>query len=124
LPFDDNSVESLSCMHVIEHIGLERYGDPLDPQGDIKAISELKRVSAPNGTLLFVVPLGEHSIIQYNAHRIYNYDQIISLFQGFKLLDFSYINDAGSYIPQANKPDTVGQVYGCGCFYFSKINAT
>ena len=24
LPFADNSVESLSCMHVIEHIGLGR----------------------------------------------------------------------------------------------------
>lgn len=33
LPFDDNSVESLSCMHVVEHIGLERYGDPLNPKG-------------------------------------------------------------------------------------------
>jgi len=32
LPFDDKSISSLSCMHVIEHVGLGRYGDPLDPQ--------------------------------------------------------------------------------------------
>ena len=30
LPFEDNSIESISCMHVIEHIGLGRYGDKLD----------------------------------------------------------------------------------------------
>ena len=32
LPFPDNSVPSLSCMHTIEHICLGRYGDKIDPQ--------------------------------------------------------------------------------------------
>lgn len=118
LPFPDNSVESLSCMHVIEHIGLERYGDPYDPQGDLKAIAELKRVIARDGSLFFVVPLGEKSTIQYNAHRIYTYQQVLSYFSDMKLVDFSYINDAGQYIPQANEIDTIGQIYGCGCFHF------
>src|SRR6266480_4445292 len=36
LPFADASVSSLSCMHVVEHIGLGRYGDPFDPDGDLK----------------------------------------------------------------------------------------
>ncbi|WP_230383749.1 DUF268 domain-containing protein [Pedobacter endophyticus] len=57
LPFADRSVYSLSCMHTVEHIGLGRYGDPLDYDGDKKAIDELKRVLAPGGNLLFVVPL-------------------------------------------------------------------
>lgn len=30
--FKTGSVESISCMHTVEHIGLGRYGDPLDPQ--------------------------------------------------------------------------------------------
>ena len=38
LPFKDNSIKSLSCMHVIEHIGLGRYGDTLDPEGDTKVL--------------------------------------------------------------------------------------
>jgi SAM-dependent methyltransferase len=120
LPFPDGSVNSLSCMHVIEHIGLERYGDPLDAQGDLKAIAELKRVIALDGSLLFVVPLGEKAIIQYNAHRIYTYQQIRSYFSDMMLVDFSYINDAGKYIPQASETDTVGQIYGCGCFHFQR----
>lgn len=120
LPFSDNSVQSLSCMHVIEHIGLERYGDPLDAQGDLKAIAELKRVIETDGSLLFVVPLGANAIIQYNAHRIYTYQQVLSYFSDMQLVDFSYINDAGRYIPQANEIDTAGQVYGCGCFHFQR----
>jgi len=45
-------------MNVVEHVGLGRYGEPLDPEGDIKAMRELRRVLAPGGSLLFVVPVG------------------------------------------------------------------
>lgn len=120
LPFDNDSVESISCMHVVEHIGLERYGDPFDPNGDLKAIAELKRVLAVNGHLLFVVPLGANAVIQYNAHRIYTYQQVLNYFPELKLVNFSYINDAGTYLENAQEIDTAGQVYGCGCFCFTK----
>lgn len=120
LPFDDDSVESISCMHVVEHIGLERYGDPFDPNGDLKAIAELKRVLAVNGHLLFVVPLGANAVIQYNAHRIYTYQQVLNYFPELKLVNFSYINDAGTYLENAQEIDTSGQIYGCGCFCFTK----
>jgi hypothetical protein len=49
LPFEDISVMSLPCMHVVEHVGLGRYGDALDPDGDVKAMNELKRVLAEQG---------------------------------------------------------------------------
>ena len=39
LPYADNSLESLSCLHVVEHIGLGRYGDPIDPLGTMKALN-------------------------------------------------------------------------------------
>jgi len=120
LPFPNGSVGSISCMHVVEHIGLERYGDPFDPQGDLKAISELKRVAAKNGDLLFVVPMGSQSIIQYNAHRIYTYEQVLSYFSEFDLINFAYVNDAGKYNSNASKKDTDNQMYGCGCFHFKK----
>jgi SAM-dependent methyltransferase len=69
LHFSTGSVQSLSCMHTVEHVGLGRYGDPIDPDGDLKAIRELKRVLAPGGNLLFVVPVGKPSVV-FNAHRI------------------------------------------------------
>ncbi len=121
LPFADDSIESISCMHVVEHIGLERYGDPFDPKGDLKAISELKRVTSINGDLLFVVPLGSQAIIQYNAHRIYTYDQVLSYFSEFNLINFAYVNDAGHFIASATMQDTDKQLYGCGCFHFKKV---
>jgi hypothetical protein len=68
-------------MHVVEHVGLGSYGDSLDPNGDLKAMSELKRVLSINGNLLFVVPVGKPRVM-FNAHRIYSYEQIIECFKG------------------------------------------
>lgn len=122
LPFDDGSVESLSCMHVVEHIGLGRYGDGLDPEGDLEAISELKRVLAPGGSLLFVVPIGLPKIM-FNAHRIYSFDQIAEYFYDLDMIEFSLIteeNNRGGLIRGATKEMADGEIYGCGCFWFKK----
>ncbi|MEI6528160.1 MAG: DUF268 domain-containing protein [bacterium] len=119
LPFADNSINSLSCMHTVEHIGLGRYGDPIDTNGDLKAISELKRVLAENGSLLFVVPVGQPKI-EFNAHRIYSYEQIISYFPDLSLREFSLITDGGKFIENSNPELVKNQKYGCGCFWFIK----
>lgn len=118
--FEDNSIHSLSCMHVVEHIGLERYGDPFAPQGDLKAMKELQRVLAPSGRLLFVVPVGGEALIQYNAHRIYTFEMILSYFNELKLQTFSLVTDSGKFIEQATSEDAGNQIYGCGCFLFTK----
>jgi hypothetical protein len=119
LPFADSSLQSLSCMHVVEHIGLGRYGDPLDAVGDLKAISELKRVLAVGGYLLFVVPVGQPRIM-FNAHRIYSYEQIVSYFGDLELKEFALIPDdpEDGLIVNASKEMADAQYYGCGCFWF------
>ena len=122
LPFDDATVSSLSCMHVVEHVGLGRYGDGIDPDGDLQAISELERVLSVGGSLLFVVPVGK-PVIKFNAHRIYSYDQIVHSFSGLTLEEFSLIPDcatSGGLIQNATKEMSDRQKYGCGCFYFKK----
>ena len=118
LPFKDESASSLSCMHVIEHIGLERYGDPLDPKGDIKAMNELKRVLAKGGSLFFVTPIGGKARIQYNAHRIYTYEMILKAFAPLKLQSFALVTDEGKYIENSSGAEADKQKYGCGCFHF------
>lgn len=117
LPFEDGSVPSLSCMHVVEHIGLGRYGDPLDPDGDLKAMAELMRVLAPGGQLLFVTPVGRPRI-QYNAHRIYSYQQIVDAFSPLTLEEFALVPDDGEkgLIENAAPELVAEQKYGCGCF--------
>ncbi len=122
LPFKNDSVESISCMHTIEHIGLGRYGDPLDPDGDLKAIAELKRVTAKGGDLLFVSPVGKPKLM-FNGHRIYAYGQIIEYFKDFDLKGFSLIPDSvlkDGIIMNADPALVEKQNYGCGCFWFKK----
>jgi SAM-dependent methyltransferase len=125
LPLETGSVSSLSCMHVIEHIGLGRYGDALDPNGDSKAIAELRRVLATGGTLLVVVPVGRPRI-QFNAHRIYAYQQLIDYFAGLDLIDFSLVPDGldEGLIHGATGQQADAQRYGCGCFWFRKPGIT
>lgn len=119
LQFPDNSVPSLSCMHTIEHIGLGRYGDEIDPAGDIKSINELKRVLKRGGDLLFVTPVGKPRI-EFNAHRIYGFEQIREYFSPLILKEFSLIPDAGGLIQNADPGLVKEQSYGCGCFWFKK----
>jgi hypothetical protein len=126
LHFGDNSIESLSCMHTVEHVGLGRYGDPLDPDGDLKAINELKRVVAYGGNLLFVVPVGK-SRIEFNSARIYSYAQIKDYFSDFELKNFFLIPDdliaqKSGPIEDATEEDADNQTLGTGCFWFKKKN--
>lgn len=121
LTFENDSIESVSCMHVVEHIGLGRYGDEFDSKGDMKAISELKRVVANGGSLYFVVPIGGRAILQFNAHRIYTYAQIVEYFAGFDLVEFALVCDDGSFLDVANQETADKQQYGCGCFLFKKV---
>jgi SAM-dependent methyltransferase len=121
LPFADASVPSLSCMHVVEHVGLGRYGDALDPDGDLKAIAELKRVLAPGGSLLFVVPVGR-ARIAFNAHRIYSYGHVTKSFADLSLIEFALIPDdrEAKLIADASGELADAQDYGCGCFWFRR----
>lgn len=123
LPFPDESISSLSCMHVVEHVGLGRYGDPIDPDGDLKAMAELKRVLAPGGNLFFVVPVGGVPKIMFNAHRIYSYQQVLDCFNGLELIEFALVPDNaadGGLIKKATREMSDAQNYGCGCFLFIK----
>lgn len=120
LHFSDNSIESISCMHTIEHVGLGRYGDPIDPMGDIKAINELQRVTAKGGSILFVTPVGIPKI-EFNAHRIYSYEQIMNYFNECELVEFSLIPEhVGGIVKNANPELVKSGSYDCGCFWFKK----
>jgi SAM-dependent methyltransferase len=119
LPFTDNQLASLSCLHVIEHIGLGRYGDPLNARGTHLAAMELARVLAPGGKLYLSTPVG-YERTQFNAQRIFNASSILAMFEGLRLEKFSLVDDAGHLIQPADVALGETCQYGCGLFEMTK----
>lgn len=120
LPFDDNSVESLSSLHTLEHIGLGRYGDTVDIAGDKKAAAELVRVLAPGGQLLMAVPCGVPRLI-YNTGRVYSYQMVVDMFYPLKVKNFSLWTDYPQEFINDADPALVAKCQGgCGCWRFVK----
>lgn len=91
LPYETGTVPSVSSLCVVEHIGLGRYGDPLDPEGTEKALAELKRIVAPGGDLYLSIPLDDENRTYFNAHRAFSEDYLIALFKPFEVLQKRYI---------------------------------
>ena len=125
LSFPDNSLKSLSCMHAMEHVGLGRYYDKIDPDGDLKSARELQRVLAPGGDFLMVLPLGIPRVV-FNAHRIYSYEQVMYMFSGLQLKEFSFIpmDRPPKFIRNANPRIADNIDEGAGCFWFTKHACT
>jgi hypothetical protein len=119
LPFEDRSVRSLSCLHVIEHIGLGRYGDPLDPAGSLKALAELQRVVAVGGDLYLGVPVGRERVC-FNAHRVLSPQTVLRALGELALVEFSAVDDAGGLVRDASPADFERADYSCGLFHFTR----
>lgn len=114
LPFEDASVPSVSSLCVVEHIGLGRYGDPLDPSGAEKAIAELKRIVQPEGDLYLSVPLDNETRVCFNAHRTFRENDLMRLFKPFEVCEQRYIygREFGGHI----KPG-----FGTGCYHLKRL---
>jgi SAM-dependent methyltransferase len=115
LPFEDNSIKSISSLCVIEHIGLGRYGDPIDIYGSEKAIKELLRVTAHGGTILFSVPVFQTNKIFFNAHRVFRTDYIMEQFNSCELIEAKYILGNDLY-----DSFSISDEFQVGLFYFRK----
>jgi SAM-dependent methyltransferase len=122
LPLPDQSVASLSSLHVVEHIGLGRYGDALNPRGTREALAELKRVLAPSGSLFLSMPVGVPRV-DFNAHRVHDPQDIADLMDDLELVEFSAVDDDGHLRLAASLSDTAKLRYGCGLFWFRRRNA-
>ena len=110
LPFENRSVPSLSSLCVVEHIGLGRYGDPIAPQGTELAIQELKRIVQPGGSLYVSVPLDDETRIYFNAHRAFREDDLLKLFEPFRVVECRYI-----YGKHFTDRPQLG--FGTGCYH-------
>jgi hypothetical protein len=121
LPFADRSVSSLSCLHVIEHIGLGRYGDPISANGARLAAQELERMVGHEGSLYLSTPIGRERVC-FNAHRVFAPRTIVSWLSQLQLVNFSYVSDSGAFHENVSLGDVPPLEYGCGFFEFRRLS--
>lgn len=82
LPYENNFFDIVLCISTLEHVGLGHWGDPVDLEGDKKAIAELRRVA--RGELYISVPFGPARIIR--SDRIYDQEGIKQLTSGLRIV--------------------------------------
>ncbi len=126
LDIADNSIESLSSLHAIEHFGLGRYGDDIDPTAWERTLIAIQRVIVPGGYFYFSVPIGPKNKLCFNAHRIFQPSLILKKLDRMELISFACIHDMkiteididGNNIGE-NIDKKINE-YDCGMFIFQK----
>lgn len=120
-----SSCDSLSCLHALEHFGLGRYGDPIDPAGHQKALVNLAEMIEPGGILYLSVPIGPQRV-EFNAHRVFAVGTVLQLLEEkFSIEGFHYVDDHGDLLPDRDwrSPEaetSFGCHWGCGIFVARK----
>lgn len=82
-----NEFDAIVTYSSIEHSGLGRYGDPLDPNGDIKTMKALYNNLKENGLLIWAAPVGKDAL-SWNVHRIYGELRLPLIFENFKEIEW------------------------------------
>ena len=122
---DEGRCDSISCLHAIEHFGLGRYGDPIDPQGYRHGIANMARMLQPGGKFYLSTPIGRERV-EFNAHRVFDPRTIIRCAEinGLQLKELTVIGTDGAnrQMQQAERTllDLAQSHYNLGIFVFIK----
>ncbi|WP_245945746.1 DUF268 domain-containing protein [Helicobacter didelphidarum] len=106
----DESLESLSALCSIEHFGLGRYGDPIEPDAWEKALKSFQRVLKSGGKLYISVPVGKIDKVCFNAHRVYRPQTIIDTLNECQIIEMSYIDGFDTALCMEYRDDKL-QIY-------------
>lgn len=117
-----NSFESVSSLHSIEHFGLGRYGDPIDPMGHAKGLVNISNCVKAQGFLYFSFPIGKPTVY-FNEQRVLNPLWAIDLLPNFELVEFVLIPWTDPPIFGSNPKDFDIKKKGfCGLYKMRRIN--
>jgi hypothetical protein len=123
-PQDLGKIDSLSCLHAIEHFGLGRYTDIIDIDGHNKGITNLVSLVSDGGRLYISFPIGQKDEVHFNAHRVFKPNTIFkhpSIKKYMKLLRFDYVDDNGDLHLNSKVVDVKAETkFGCGIYTFEK----
>ncbi len=118
----DESIESMSALCSLEHFGLGRYGDPIDPEACFKCFENIQRKMKRGGRLYLSLPVGRERL-EFNAHRIFYPSTVVDCFQEMDLKEFSCTSQGtlehNVDIHQYDKDCHNGE-WRYGLFYFIK----
>lgn len=121
------STDSLSCLHALEHFGLGRYGDPIDPRGHLRGFKSLVDILCPGGTLYLSFPIGR-PVVEFNAHRVFHCTEVLSWPNAdcLELTRFDFVDDAGD-LHESVAIDKIADecrslVHGCGIYTFKRLS--
>jgi hypothetical protein len=121
-----NACDSLSCLHAIEHFGLGRYGDPINPNGHIDGFKNLLKMLAADGTLYISFPIGNVDKVVFNAHRVFAPKSILGWQSevAIEVVKFSYVDDAGNLHREVGMDAVpLSLQYGCGIYSIVKAGS-
>jgi Caenorhabditis protein of unknown function, DUF268 len=120
-----STTDSISCLHAIEHFGLGRYGDPINPNGHIDGFNNILRMLKVGGNLYISFPIGKSNEVHFNAHRVFHPLDIFTWIKdkdSLKLDQFDYVDDKGNLHLSADLESMDSEIsYGCGIYTFSKL---
>lgn len=69
--------DSLSCLHALEHFGLGRYGDPVNPTGYRQGLENMARLLQPGGAFYLSTPTG-YERVEFNANWVFDPRTIVN----------------------------------------------
>lgn len=115
----DQSVTSLSSLHAVEHFGLGRYSDQVDPEAPFRFMRALARVLAPGGRLYFSVPVGRERV-EFNSQRVFSPATVLQAFGDLDLMSFAAVTDQDELVDPASPEDLAGARNACGLFEFGR----
>lgn len=119
---EDESIESMSALCSLEHFGLGRYGDPVDPEACFKCFENIQKKLKSRGKLYLSVPIGKERV-EFNAHRVFYASTIVECFSQLTLKEFSCVSQGQiEYKADVHKydDDPHNGEYRYGLFYFEK----